>query len=210
MTRSKEHQEKIDMINGWVQDFFDGDETAGDKLIDQFEPFLNKSCNRFMKYYQGVFEWDTAIQEARIIFYELLREYTIGGTAYFNVYIQKKLPLRLRYCFVKEIKRRTRDLSHSDEQFAQNGLLGADEREDYDDLLESEENRFLLQQAMKAIEISDLTDRERDMFLSHMNGESHTSIASRYSISRSRVSRIIKNTVEKIQERIDYKGNIKE
>lgn len=200
-------QEQIKKVNDLVYDFkVNGNMESAEKLLMEFDSYLKKQTHRLSSCYPGVHSWDHAFHEAQLIFHQLLTEYTIDGEAYFTVYIQRKLPLRLRYFFVKEIKRRTRDLSHSDEQFIEKRLIGDTGdvmREVNDDITNSEK----LQEILDVINDGEtLTDRERDMLLSSIvNQESHQSISERYGISRSRVSRIIKASIEKIQSEVKYR-----
>ena len=200
-------QEQIDKVNNLVYDFkVNGNMESAERLLVEFDSYLKKQTHKLSTYYQGVHSWDHAFHEAQSIFHQLLTEYTIGGEAYFTVYIQRKLPLRLRYFFVKEIKRRTRDLSHSDEQFVEKRLIGDTGdimREVNDDITNSEK----LQEILDVINDEEtLTDRERDMLMSSIvNQESHQAISDRYGISRSRVSRIIKASIEKVQLKVKYK-----
>lgn len=205
MARSAEHQKRIDQINLWVQAFKDGDEDAGGYLIEQFTPFLKKQCKRWGDIYKGVHPWEHQFQEAQVIFYTLLGEYTVGGPAYFNVFIERKLPLRLRYFYIKEIKRRTRDLSHSDEQLAEGGLIGSSD--DIGVLLLDLDNQKRLESIYLALANPDiLTERERDMVTRNiLKEESHESIATSYGISRSRVSRIVKRAIEALQLEVRYR-----
>lgn len=206
MARSAEHQARIDQINLWVDEYKAGDVGAGDSLIRQFEPFLAKQCNRWGRIYKGVHPWEHQMQEAQVIFYNLLNEYTVGGPAYFNVFIERKLPLRLRYFFIKEIKRRTRDLSHSDDMMLDDGLIGhADD--DIEGLIVGLDDNDRLKDVYEALGNPDiLTDRERDMIIRHiLHSESHTSIAASYGLSRSRVSRIITNALDKLKGEIRWR-----
>jgi hypothetical protein len=202
--RSVEHQQRIDQINEWVRRYKDGDMESGNSVIRQFQPFLTKQSNRWNQIYKGVHPWEHIEHEAKVIFYNLLNEYTIGGTAYFNVFIERKLPLRLRYFFIKEIKRRQRDLSHSDEQMLDDGLVGS--CNDIDDLIDDMHRRERLDSVYWALGDPDvLTDRERDMVIRNLlHSESHESIAAGYGISRSRVSRIIKQAIERLQGEVKY------
>lgn len=139
-----------------------------------------------------------------IIFYNLVKEYTIGGSAYFTVYIQRKLPLRLRYFFTKEIKRRDKMLCHSNEQFAEKNLLGSD-----DGIMDIVVENVLSEDRMDTLgtlfTLDILTEREKDMINKKFILEhSYTSIAKEYGISRSRVSKVIGNAIEKIQENVRY------
>lgn len=200
-------QEQIDLVNRLVEEYkVRGNQESLVQLIEEFDKFLKKQASRFCNYYKGVYPWDVAVQEARVIFYDLVEEFTIGGDAYFTVYIQRKLPLRLRYFFIKEIKRRSRDLSHSDEQFKEKGLLG-EAPDEINDVLENIDNQKRLNEIYEALDNPDvLTDRERDMVIRNIiHQESHESIAREYGISRSRVSRIIKASIGKIQSEVKYR-----
>jgi RNA polymerase sigma factor (sigma-70 family) len=203
--RSAEHQRRIDQINQWVNEYKAGDVEAGNKLIKQFEPFLAKQCNRWGRIYKGVHPWEHQMQEAQVIFFNLLNEYTVGGPAYFNVFIERKLPLRLRYFFIKEIKRRTKDLSHSDDMMLEEGLLG--HSDDMEELITDLDNDDRLKDIYEALRNPDvLTDRERDMVIRHViHNESHTSIAASYGLSRSRVSRIITNAIDKLRGEVRWR-----
>jgi RNA polymerase sigma factor (sigma-70 family) len=205
MTRTAEHQARIDQINIWVQEYKDGDVEAANKLIEQFKPFLAKQSNRWDKIYSGVHPWDHIMQEAMTIFFKLLGEYTIGGPAYFNVFIERKLPLRLRYFFIKEIKRRGRELSHSDEQMRDDNLIGS--VDNIGDLVIAMGQNDRLKEIWDTLGRDDvLTDRERDMVIQNIIHEvSHEKIAAAYGISRSRVSRIIKKAIERLQEEVRYR-----
>lgn len=205
MARSEEHQHRIDQINEWVEQYKNGgDMDACTSVIKQFQPFIIKQSNRWNQIYKGVHPWDHVYHEANVIFLDLLNEYTIGGTAYFNVFIERKLPLRLRYFFIKEIKRRQRDLSHSDEQMLDDGLIGA--HDNIEDLVDDMYNRQRLDSIYKAMNDPDiLTDRERDMIERNLlKRESHESIAASYGISRSRVSRIVKQAIERLQMGVPF------
>jgi len=200
-------QEQIDLVNRLVEEYkIQGNQESLVELMGEFDKYLKKQASRFCNYYKGVHSWETAVQEARVIFYNLVKEFTIGGDAYFTVYIQRKLPLRLRYFFIKEIKRRSRDLSYSDEQFKEKGLLG-EAPDEMNDVLEDIDNQKRLNEIYEALDNPDvLTDRERDMVIRNLiHQESHESIAREYGISRSRVSRIIKSAIEKLQYEVKWR-----
>ena len=198
-------QEQIDHINNLVERYhINEDEQALADLLEEFDAFLSKQTTSLFKYYQGVHPWEHVKQEAMIIFYNLVKEYTIGGSAYFTVYIQRKLPLRLRYFFTKEIKRRDKMLCHSDEQFAEKNLLGSD-----DGIMDIVVENVLSEDRMDTLgtlfTLDILTEREKDMINKKFILEhSYTSIAKEYGISRSRVSKVIGNAIEKIQENVRY------
>lgn len=198
-------QEQINHINNLVERYlvYEDEEALAD-LLEEFDAFLSKQATSLFKYYQGVHQWEHVKQEAMIIFYNLVKEYTIGGNAYFTVYIQRKLPLRLRYFFTKEIKRRDKMLSHSDEQFAEKNLLGSG-----DDIMDMVVDSVMYEDRMDMIDtlftLDILTEREKDMIHKKFILEhSYTSIAKEYGISRSRVSKVIGNAIEKIQENVRY------
>ena len=198
-----EQQEKIDLINKLVEDYkLRGDMKAGEQVIAMFKPFLLKNCQKYDKLFPNVHEWASIEQEAMVIFHQLMDEYTIGGTAYFNVFIMKKLPFRLRYFFIKEIKHRTKNLCHGEDQFAQYNLQDYDTIDCMFDEAEDRENLMMIKELIK----SDLlNDREREMLMLNMNGKSHDEIAKQYNISRSRVTKIIGNILKKIKKEIsDY------
>lgn len=198
-------QEQIDHINNLVEQYLvHEDEEALADLLEEFDAFLSKQATSLFKYYQGVHQWEHVKQEAMIIFYNLVKEYTIGGSAYFTVYIQRKLPLRLRYFFTKEIKRRDKMLCHSNEQFAEKNLLGTG-----DDIIDMVVDSVMNEARMDIIgtlfALDILTEREKDMIHKKFILEhSYTSIAKEYGISRSRVSKVIGNAIEKIQENVRY------
>lgn len=224
MSRTPEHQKEIDDINEHVRLYLEeGQEDSLEWLILQFEPFLKSQTTRYCRQYAGVFSWEQAMQEARIIFMDLVNEFTIGGTAYFNVYMQKKLPRRLWYQFSKEIKRRSRTLSHSDEQMANlhtyDGIYLV--KEDRQRLIETEDLRLTeqdfedhliedMETAAKLEAINQclfdealLTEREREMFIrSVINKEEQASIAEDWGIKRSRVSRIVAIAIDKIKDHL--------
>jgi len=198
-------RKKIDQINEWVRLYKEeGDEDARVSVLNQFRPFVLKMSNKFNKMYPGVHPMDAIIHEAQIIFCALLDEYIIGGRAHFNVLIERKLPFRLRYFFIKEIKRRQRFLSHSDEQLqylespalvvgdrTDEVIKSMDDRQDYEDILLVISDRRIV------------TEREADILTMHLiQGKSHGEIADQYGISRSRVSRIIKRTIGKIRHEL--------
>lgn len=199
-----EQQEKIDLINKLVEDYkVRGDNKACEQIIEMFKPFLLKNCKKFNDLFPGVHEWETIECEAMMILYQLIDEYTIGGTAYFNVFIMKKLPFRLRYFFIKEIKHRTRNLCHEEEQFMQYDT--ADVTLDLDVMFENVEDKQHLKMIKELVESDLLSDRDREMLALNMNGKSHDEIAKQYGISRSRVTKIIGNILRKIKKEIaDY------
>ena len=194
-----EQQAKIDQINEWVRQYKeDSNMEAGDLLVKQFEPFLIKQGGKLNRMYPTVHLWSDIMHEANVMFCQLLTEYTIGGEAYFNVFIMRKLPLRLRYFFIKEIKRRSRWLSHSEEQFIDNNLIGVSNN--IDSLLDDWSDREDLQEIFDVFKSDILNDREIDMIIRNkMYNESHETIAEAYGISRSRVSRIVSNAIDKVR-----------
>lgn len=198
-----EQQEKIDLINKLVEDYkVNGNVEAGEKVIKMFKPFLLLNCKKYNQLFPNVHEWSSIEQESMVIFHQLMDEYTIGGTAYFNVFIQRKLPFRLRYFFIKEIKHRTKNLCHGEEQFAQYRL---EDNETLDNMLEDMEDRKNLLMIKELIESDLLNDREREMLMANMRGISHEVIAKAHGISRSRVTKIIGNVIRKIKKEIsDY------
>lgn len=197
-------QEQIDHINSLVQQYHDGDNTCMDALLEEFDAYLNKQTTALFKYYAGVHVWEHVKQEACVIFYNLVNEYTIGGDAYFTVYIQRKLPLRLRYFFTKEIKRRDKVLSHSDEQFLDKNLLGiADDH--VDTIVNDDVDKARLCDIVDVISGDILNEREKDMLSKrYIDNMSFTDISIEYGISRSRTSKIIRNAILKIQENVRY------
>lgn len=197
-------QKQINKINRLVKEFKDNDNMeSAEQLLIEFDAYLKKQTHRLRTYYKGVHSWEHALHEAQTIFYELLTEYKIGGNAYFTVYIQRKLPLRFRYFFVKEIKRRTRELSHSDEQFKEKRIMG-DTGDIMQDVIDNIDDKGKLRDILDVINDGiTLTDREKDMLLSSIiNQESHEQISQRHGISRSRTSRIIKKAIEKVQKQV--------
>jgi hypothetical protein len=207
--QGKSKQQKIDMINEWVRAYLeDGDKDARVSLLAQFHPFLIKQSKKHDKLYPGVHPIRHAIHESQIIFCDLLDEFTIGGTAYFNVYIQRKLPFRLRYFFVKEIRRRMKYLSHSDEQFMvmyENTIPSVADHS-MDVIRDIDKGDDLLRVMEIINDGFTITDRDKAILLSSMfDGRSHEQIANMHGVSRSRISTIIKNTIMKIRkELIEY------
>lgn len=198
----EDKQKKIDKINELVAGYKDGEDGNAQILLSIFKPFLLKQCNKYNQFYPGVHQWTNIEQEAMIIFYDLLNEYTIGGVAYFNVFIVKKLPFRLRYFFIKEIKHRTKNLCHEEEQFSQYDIADIDI---LDNMLTDMEDKEHLSMIKELIESDLLNDREREMLMLNMNGKSHEEIAKGYGISRSRVTKIVGNVIKKIKKEIsDY------
>lgn len=215
-----EHQKQIDEINSHVEAYLvDKDEDALTWLILQFDPFIRSQSTRFCLKFTGVFDRESAIQEARIIFMDLVNEYEIGGVAYFNVYIQKKLPRRLWYQFSKEIKRRAKTISHADDQMmnlhtydgvymdksdrrrlVENEDLKINVGDFSDELIADSETEAKINAIFDALYDEDLlTEREQEMFIrSVMNKEEQASIAKDWGLKRSTVSRIIAGAVEKI------------
>ena len=199
-----EHQEKIDLINSLVKNYkLEGDLEAGEKVILMFKPFLLKNCEKYNKLFPNVHPWTSIEQESMIIFHQLMNEYTIGGTAYFNVFIMKKLPFRLRYFFIKEIKHRMKNLCHGEEQFAQYNLQ--DNTMPCEVMIDNMEDEEHLEMIHGLINSDLLNDREREMLMLNMDGMNHDKIADKYGISRSRVTKIIGNVLKKIRKEIgDY------
>jgi RNA polymerase sigma factor (sigma-70 family) len=200
MARTEVQQAKIDRINELVRRYKEeGCEDSIGLLLVTFDPFLKKQCNKWSQVYKGVHPWDHIVTEAQLMFYELTNEYTIGGEAYFNVFIMKKLPFRLRYFFIKEIKRRQRDLSHSEEQFLEGDLIGA--MDDMAGIADDMEQSERLVRLWNILGSELVTPRERDIIIRNvLHQESQESIAQGYGISRSRVSRIIKSALDRMRE----------
>lgn len=195
-------QDKIDLINKLVEDYkVNGNVKSGEEVIKMFKPFLLKMCEKYNKLFPNVHEWATIEQEAMVIFYQLMNEYTIGGVAYFNVFIMKKLPFRLRYFFIKEIKHRTKNLCHEESQLLQYNK--AEEVDILDDMLTDMEDREHIRMIKELIQSDLLSDRDRDMLLMNINGISHEKIAEKYGISRSRVTKILGGIIKKIRKEID-------
>lgn len=206
---ASEKQQKIDMINGWVRSYKeDGDREARVSLLAQFHPFVLQQSKKFDGLYSGVHPWEHVVHECQIIFSDLLDEFTIGGTAYFNVYIMRKLPFRLRYFFVKEIRRRQKYLSHSDEQFMVMDEGAMPSVADHaDDVVRDVDKGDDLLRVMEVINDGfTITAREKSILLTHLfEKKSHEQIATIHGVSRSRISTIIKNTILKIRkELIEY------
>lgn len=202
-----ENRGTIDQINEWVRQYKEEDnKEALTHLLEQFSPFLKKQCRRFCKLFPGVHPYSHVIHEARIIFMDLLDEYTIGGPAYFNVFIQRKLPFRLRYFFTKEIRRRSRDLSHDEEQFTKYDLIGV--KDDTQEVVEDMDRQEKMDFIMNLMYEGDLlTEREVDMVTrSIVLGQRHEDIAALYGISRSRVTRIVNGALKKLREEAELCG----
>ena len=199
----KEKADKIAKVNELVRQYKEEDNIlAGEAVIKMFKPFLIKQCEKYNKLYQGVHSWEAIEQEAMVIFYNLLNEYTIRGTAYFNVFIMKKLPFRLRYFFTKEIRHRTKNLCHQEDQFAQYNLEADNSIDETLSNMEDQENL----NAINGLINSDLlNDRERAMLAMNMQGMSHEAIANHYGLSRSRITKIVGNSLKKIKKELaDY------
>lgn len=197
--------EKIKLINELVEDFkVNGNVRSGEIVIEMFKPFIIKNCDKYNKLFPNVYEWSSIEQEAMVIFHQLMNEYTIGGVAYFNVFIVRKLPFRLRYFFVKEIKHRTKNLCHEEGQMTQY----IDNNKDIDtveDLISNIEDAEHLKMIQGLVESDLLNDKEREMLKANMQGKSHKEISEVHGISRPRVTRIINNTINKIKKEIaDY------
>ena len=192
-------QRKIDEINELVAGYKEGHVQNAQTLLEIFRPFLLKQCNKYNQLYPGVHNWSNVEQEAMIIFRDLLDEYTVGGRAYFNVFVMRKLPFRLRYFFIKEIKHRGKNLCHEEDQMLMHNLISEDnEIEDFINDIEDKENVRII---VELIESDLLNDRERDMVKQNIIGmKSHEKIAQGYGISRSRVSKIIGNSIKKIKK----------
>lgn len=200
----EDKQRKIDKINELVAGYKDGEMGNAQTLLHIFKPFLLKQCNKYNQLYPGVHNWINIEQEAMVIFYDLLNEYTIGGVAYFNVFITKKLPFRLRYFFIKEIKHRGKNLCHEEDQMLMHNLVSEDCG--INKMMENLEDSENAKMIVGLIESDLLNDRERDMLLKNvLQGMSHEKIAQGYGISRSRVSKIIGNSLKKIRKELaDY------
>lgn len=196
--------EKIKLINELVEDFkVNGNSESGEKVIEMFRPFIIKNCDKYNKLFPNVHEWLSIEQEAMVIFYQLMNEYTIGGAAYFNVFIVRKLPFRLRYFFVKEIRHRSKNLCHEGQQMAQ--YIDESGIGSIEDLLTNMEDKEHLKMIKGLIESDLLNDKEREILKANMNGKNHREISEMYGISRPRVTRIINNTIKKIKQEIsDY------
>lgn len=203
---NKTTQERIDYINDLVSQYKAGNMEAGDTLIDDvFNPFILKQCKKWNQLYPGVHEFDSILQEGRKIFGDLLNEYEVGGTAYFNVFIQKKFPLRLRYFFIKEIRHRDKFRCHDDQQFN----LYCDSpyiEEDIENYAENEDLKEKINILHQLLDSDLLNDRDKDILqMSIVQGISHKEIGEKYGISRSRVTKIISNTLKKLRkEYTDY------
>ena len=203
-------QTKIDYINELVRQYKEEDNKEAREILveDVFKPFILSQCEKWNKLYPGVHNFEAIKQEARCLFINLLDEYTIGGTAYFNVFIERKFPLRLRYFFVKEIKHRGRNLCHDEQQILAK-YDGFAESDDITDLIDNEDINDKKNMIMGLVNSDLLNDRERDMLMQNMSGKSHQTIADEYGISRSRVTKIISNALKKIKTEVSdyYKFN---
>lgn len=194
--------EKIKLINELVEDYKkNGNNESAEKIIEMFKPFILKNCYKFNKLYPGVHEWSSIEQEATWIFYQLLNEYTLGGAAYFNVFIVRKLPFRLRYFFVKEIKHRSRNLCYNEDQMMIYNTF--DGSNDIDDLINNINDQEQLKMIKGLIESDLLNDREREIFKANMSGKTHKEISEMFNISRPRVTKIINDIIIKIKQEID-------
>lgn len=200
-------QAQIDHINYLVEQYkVYGDAEACEELFQIFHPFILKHCNILNKLYSGVFPWPDIKHQANLIFYDLINEYQIGGDAYFNVFIQRKFHFRLRYVFVKEIKHRTRHLCHNDEQFLQYNMVDDNntEMQVMDGLYNQDRERLKI--IAELLDGDLLTEREKHMLqLSIFEQKGHKEIGEIYGISRSRTTRIIRDSLNKLQrEVLDY------
>ena len=200
-------QEQIDHINYLVEQYkIYGDGEACEELLQIFRPFILKHCKILNKLYSGVFTWPDIEHQANLIFYDLVNEYEIGGNAYFNVLIQRKFHFRLRYVFVKEIKHRTKNLCHNDEQFLQYNIVddNSTETQIMDNLYNQDKERLKI--VAELLEGDLLTDREKHMLqLNIFDQMGHEEIGKIYGISRSRTTKIIRNSLNKLQREIlDY------
>ena len=160
---------------------------------------------------------------------DLVNEYTIGGTAYFNVYIQRKLPRRLWYKFSKEIKRRGKTISHTPDQMQElhtyDGVfldvadrqrmieteqLRMTEPDFQHSFIANEEEKGKLQAIYDYMfDSSFLNDEEREFLIRHIcNKETMIQISLEYDITTSAVSKIINGGIKKIQMALQDRTDI--
>lgn len=197
----KEKRRRIDQINEWVRRYKEeGDEEARLALLKQFHPLILKCSAQYNAMYPGTFSFDQIVHEAQIIFCDLLDEYIIGGDAYFNVLIERKLPLRLKWHFVKEIRQRQRYVVHDDEFLVRNA--GTDDNAEQ--VVDALYRQSLVDQVMDVINDGEtLTEREREIIIENLvHGKSHVQIAQELGISRSRVSRLVKSAITKVKRKL--------
>ena len=170
------------------------------ELLKQFMPLIFKYSKIYAKQYVGVHEWQHVVHEAQVMFCELVDEYIIGGSAYFTVFVERKLPFKLRYFFVKEIRRRTVYLSHSWEQI-ESMNLPSNNGSIFDGVIAKEQA-----QAIWAImqDRSVINKREFDiLFRCFWNQASHQKIADMYNISRPRITQIVRVALQKIKKKLE-------
>lgn len=206
--RNQSSQARIDRINELVRRYKqEGDEDARIQLLEEFHPFLLKHSRRLYSMYYDIHPWDDVIHEAQVIFCKLLDEFIIDGDAYFNVYMERKLPLRLRYFFIQEIGHRKRNFLWDDDKIKEHSQFSTT---DYTDSLINRLNAY--QQFIEIMHImknSDkINDREIDMLMKHIvHGKTHQEIAAEYNVSRSRVSHIIRRTITKIRKELGLEND---
>src|SRR5690606_20893221 len=126
--------------------------------------------------------------------------FVIGGDAYFNVYMERKLPLRLRYFFIQEIEHRKRNFVWDGDKIKEHPQFST---VDYaDSLIDRLDTHKQFAEIMRTMKDSDkINDREIDMLMKYIvHGKTHQEIATEYNISRSRVSHIIRRVITKIRE----------
>lgn len=197
--RNQSSQERIDRINELVRRYKqEGDEDARIQLLEEFHPFLLKHSKRLYSMYYDVHPWGDVIHEAQIIFCKLLDEFIIGGDAYFNVYMERKLPLRLRYFFIQEIEHRKRNFLWDDDKIKEHSQFS---------ITDDAYKQFI--EIMHIMKNSDkINDREIDMLMKHVvHGKTHQEIATEYNISRSRVSHIIRRAITKIRKELGLEND---
>ena len=205
MKQRETKQQRIDRMNALMVEFKNGDITAFDDLLEMFDRFLEKQVTRWSKIYQGVLSRADAKHEAMLILFALFKEYDPDGPAYLTVLIERKLPLRLRYCFIKEIRRRQRDLSHSSEQME--SVITDFEDPDFLEFSDIEEKKKELGHIHNVIkelrEEKFMSDRDYEIYmLCYQKEMTHKDIAVEVGLSRSRVSRIINKMTKEIQYRL--------
>lgn len=206
--RNQSSQARIDRINELVRRYkLEGDEDARIQLLEEFHPFLLKHSRRLYSMYYDIHPWDDVIHEAQIIFCKLLDEFIIGGDAYFNVYMERKLPLRLRYFFTQEIEHRKRNFVWDNDKIKEHSQFST---VDYaDSLIDRLDTHKQFAEIMRIMRDSNkINDREIDMLMKHVvHGKTHQEIAAEYNISRSRVSHIIRRVITKIRKELGLENS---
>lgn len=199
-------RELINQINTWVALAQEGDVPAMERLLSTFESLIKSTAKKYYDNNRHLITWDEILRFCESSFVELtIQSYTIGGQAYYNVYVKRMLNFRTLYYIEQIIRHRSRNVILTDDQPSIDAYLPNHQNDDIDKIVEYEARKDVLKRCMGRM-YALFSGRDCAIFNDYFfNGEdSYQKLSIKYGLSEPRISGII-NTIK-----TDLRENIKD